>query len=129
MKQLFDWLREQINEEAFPTHENYSAVWHDDVMNTINEAEAKWGGHAICYLDSPCEYQNEDIRVADEEAEVCELLDELVLETPQYRHGVCAFRHEEECCEYESCGHCLVSAIKDLLVNPNSRFKKISEVE
>lgn len=55
MKQIFDWLREQINEKAFPTHENYSAVWHDDVMNTINEAEAKWEAE-VCEWEALGDY-------------------------------------------------------------------------
>lgn len=42
-----------------------------ELLADIDEAEAKFGCHAICYLDSPCEYQNEDIRVV-EEAECCE---------------------------------------------------------
>ena len=34
-----------------------------ELLADIDEAEAKFGGHAICYFDCPCEYQTEDINV------------------------------------------------------------------
>lgn len=77
MKKVFDWLREQIDKEYnhymrmadYTEDEELRAFKHgvskglDMAHGFINEAEAKFGGHAICYLDSPCEYQNEDISV------------------------------------------------------------------
>lgn len=48
MKKIFDWLREQISKESWlckpRTKEHYSddAVFVEDAMNIINEAEAKW---------------------------------------------------------------------------------------
>ena len=105
MKQIFEWLRGAILNKSFEGYNGQILVDIHDVGELINEAEAKW------------------------EKEVCELLDKLITETPQCKHGVCEFRHEEECVWYDDCESCLVSAIKDLLVNPNSRFRKISEVE
>lgn len=87
MKQIFDWLREQVMTDAnldtecpeFPcwvrTNKNCNecnlkSLQVREIFDIINEAEAKWGCHAICYLDSPCEYQNEDIRV--DKADCCE---------------------------------------------------------
>lgn len=73
MKQIFDWLREQFGKIIGEVHSPADVVWNNAVkmcIAKIDEAEAKWGCHAICYLDSPCEYQNEDIRV--DEADCCE---------------------------------------------------------
>ena len=128
MKQIFDWMRGAILDKAFKIYDGTIAVDIHDVGNIINEAEAKWGGHAICYLDSPCEYQNEDIRV-DDGVDYCELLDKLIEETPQYRHRLCAFRNVEECVSFEYCENCVFDAIKECLKNTDSRFKNFSEVE
>lgn len=110
MKQIFDWLREQFDKQSINgISENGLVVTsfiHSKIAKLcIDEAEAKW------------------------EADCCELLDKLIAETPQYRHGVCAFRNEEECVDFEHCENCLVDAVKDIIKNSDSRFRKISEVE
>jgi hypothetical protein len=104
MKQIFDWLRGQIGKRT----DGFNSIAMIDVNRVhdiIDEAEAKW------------------------EADYCELLDKLIKEAPQYRHGVCAFRNEEECVDFEYCENCLVDAVKDIIKNSDSRFRKISEVE
>lgn len=37
-------------------------------LSIVSEVEAEYGkkGCALCYLGSPCEYQNEDVRIPDE---------------------------------------------------------------
>lgn len=66
MKQTFNNLRAILTRHK----ENMPVVVLAEMLAEIDEAEAKWGCHAICYLDSHCEYQNEDIRI--EEADCCE---------------------------------------------------------
>jgi hypothetical protein len=67
MKQIFDWLREQIGRKSFMYASKDSArrkyIDCADLDKIINEAEAKFSGHAICYFDCPCEYQTDDINV------------------------------------------------------------------
>lgn len=41
MKQIFDWLREQIKDASFRPF-NEVVVYEESVKNIINEAEAKW---------------------------------------------------------------------------------------
>lgn len=41
MKQIFDWLREQIKDASFRPF-NEVVVYEESVQNLINEAEAKW---------------------------------------------------------------------------------------
>ena len=51
MKQIFDWMREQTKKMSFLlTHQNFSAVWSDDVYSIINEAE-------LMYEEDVCEWQ------------------------------------------------------------------------
>lgn len=79
MNHIFDWQREQIKDRTIrhgcpsiscwmKTSKNcdkceLKSLQVREIFDVINEAEAKWGCHAICYLDSPCEYQKEDISV------------------------------------------------------------------
>lgn len=140
MKQIFDWLRKQMQEARFPITDlkvdvresgiqaTDDAVLFERVNEIINEAEAKFGCHSICYLDSSCEYQNEDISVID--MGICgELLDKLVEPSKRCSHGLCELRSHVECVGFEHCENCFVDAIKDLINNSDSRFKKILEVE
>lgn len=60
MMQVFDNLRAILTRHK----ENMPVVTTAEMLAEIDEAEAKFGGHAICYFDCPCEYQNEDINVA-----------------------------------------------------------------
>ena len=119
MKQIFDWMRKQINAEIKECQDFYLAQNNDSVCKCVMQGNVNAYAKSLSLIDE-AEYKWE----AD-----CELLDKLITETPECRHGVCAFRHEEECVSYEDCESCLAFAIKDLLVNPNSRFKKICEVE
>ena len=62
MKQIFDWMRKKPL-KAFEVYDGSIGVYPCEVNRLIDEAEAKFGGHAICYFDCPCEYQTEDINV------------------------------------------------------------------
>ena len=46
MKQIFDWLREQINESSYEEEDyfsnSYTVIELEDAIDKINEAEAKW---------------------------------------------------------------------------------------
>ena len=109
MKQIFDWLREQINKHSYSKYDrgNFFASFIDTkiAIGIINEAESKW------------------------ESDCCELLDKLIAETPRCRHRVCEIRGEEACVDFKFCENCLIDAVKDIFTNKDSKFRKIVEVE
>ena len=57
MKQIFDWLREQIKDASFRPF-NEVVVYEESVQNLINEAEAKWKSDCCIYTRKkyPTEY-------------------------------------------------------------------------
>ena len=103
MKQIFDWLREQMREriklyqtlDVTETAVDVAIKETERLIEYINEAESKLGGHAICYLDSPCGYQNEDIRV--DEADCCEW------KRGSENKDILFAPHEQVSAIYESC--------------------------
>ena len=66
---VFDEIRKAIDEAPI----SYSA-WIDDdqiddiieqMKDAVNKVEENFGNPTLCYLCGPCEYQNEDIRIED----------------------------------------------------------------
>lgn len=61
---VFDILREKLKEIVY--HDKHrKTVYLEGVYEIIYQAEQELGNPIICSLGSPCEYQNEDIRVND----------------------------------------------------------------
>ena len=61
MKEAFELIRKRLSEESFPTHENYSAIWHDTAINIVSEVEAECGnGWVPCSERLPSEEETKD---------------------------------------------------------------------
>ncbi len=82
MKEAFELIRKKIAEKKEPIRPMVDYVFGsigmakaeeknrliDEMLSIVSEVEAEYGkkGCALCYLGSPCEYQNEDVRIPDE---------------------------------------------------------------
>lgn len=81
MKEAFDLIRKQLDEQSVMranSEKFYSepqngehvdcVVLLKDALSIVSEVEAEYTKERCtrCYLGSPCEYQNEDVRIPDE---------------------------------------------------------------
>lgn len=79
MKEAFEKIKERLKEarkecvklqKTTDDAYGYMKQKHgiDVALSIVSEVEAEYGkkGCALCYLGSPCEYQNEDVRIPDE---------------------------------------------------------------
>ena len=58
--QVFDALREKLG-KLICHDNNRKTVYLEDAIEIVNQVEQEFGHPTICYLDSPCEYQTEDV--------------------------------------------------------------------
>lgn len=79
MKEAFDLIKERFESEIESSDKyireydssQVQIAWNKGMrkcLEIVSEVEAEYGkkGCALCYLGSPCEYQNEDVRIPDE---------------------------------------------------------------
>lgn len=71
MKEAFTKIKEAIANIHRVVKTDEDLEWNRAIYKCstiVSEVEAEYGkkGCALCYLGSPCEYQNEDVRIPDE---------------------------------------------------------------